>query len=173
MSEFVSFDPRVEVASEVLLAWIAGTEGKVVPYLEARGIADVQPGQWYGLQTALDGLHDFSQVTSLFNAGMLIPQHAAFPPGIDDIWSAFKLLNEAYHMNHRYGEIGFYKMVQVDDHTIDMICQNPYPCEFDFGLVFCLAHRFAPNDEQVEVIHDKQGSCRKRGGDYCTYRVKF
>ncbi|NDJ75785.1 MAG: hypothetical protein GYB65_05970 [Chloroflexi bacterium] len=172
MAEFVAFDPNVEVSGRVLKAWIAGTEHKVIPYLEAHEIFHVQPEAWYPKQPALNALRKFGQVSSLFNAGLMIPQHAEFPPNIDDLETAVNLLDQAYHMNHRSGEIGHYIVKAINERSIVMVCENPYPCEFDFGLLHVLAQRFKPEGvEKIEVNHDPDEPCRKTGGDSCTYHI--
>jgi hypothetical protein len=175
MTEFVSFDPDVEVQGGVLAAWIAGTQGKVMPYLDQQGITEVDPEGWYNLQAALDGLRAFSQMSSLFNAGLLIPEHAVFPPGIETLQDVLAALDTAYHMNHRNGEIGHYRLAVVDDHHMQMAGENPYPCEFDFGLLTYLARHFPLNGTEAEVIvtHDPDAPCRKDGADSCTYHLTW
>ncbi len=175
MAEFVSFEPDVEVQGGVLSAWIAGTQGKVLPYLQNHGIRDVSPTDWYNLQYALDGLHEFAQVSSLFNAGLMIPEHAVFPPGIDSLQDVLAALDVAYHMNHRNGEIGHYHLTMINERHWQMVGQNPYPCEFDFGLLSYLARVFPVNgaETEVKVIHDPHAPCRKDGADSCTFHIMW
>ncbi len=173
MTEFASFDPDVEVRGEVLMAWIDGTRGKVMPYLEEQGIPRVENGLWYRLQTALDALYAFSLSSSLFNAGLLIPEHAVFPPDIQTFDDVLKALDTAYHMNHRNGEIGHYQVDFTSDRHVTVTAENPYPCEFDFGLLRYLAGRFAPEGIEIEVVHDPKAPCRKTGDHSCTYHLKW
>lgn len=175
MAEFVSFEPDVEVQGGVLAAWIAGTQGKIMPYLDKHGITEVSPTGWYKLQAALDALHEFSRMSSLFNAGLLIPEHAVFPPGIETLHDVLAALNVAYHMNHRNGEIGTYKLTVIDDHHLQMVAENPYPCEFDVGLLAYLARHFPVNgtDAEVTIIHDPDAPCRKNGAHSCTFHLTW
>lgn len=171
MAEFISYDPHVEVRGEVLLAWLAGTQRKILPYLNDCGILQVEAGAWYPLQPALDALNAFGQSGSLFNAGLLIPEHAVFPPGLQTMEDVLNALDTAYHLNHRSGEIGHYFIEQVDAHHITVTAENPYPCEFDFGLLRYIAEQFGPGG--VEVVHDAHAPCRRLGDESCTYHLKW
>jgi hypothetical protein len=173
MAEFVSFDPHVEVRGEVLMAWLSGTRNKVRPYLQDHGISGVQAGVWYPLQPALDAMREFGLSYSLFNAGLLIPEHAVFPPGLNTLSDVLRALDSAYHLNHRNGESGHYHVDFADEHTITVVSENPYPCEFDFGLLRYLADQFAPDDVNVQVAHDPKAPCRKDGDQSCTYHVTW
>lgn len=174
MTEYISFDPRVEVSGAVLHAWIAGTQQKIMPYLDAHRVGEVTDAGWYLLQPALDALKEFGQDYPLFNAGLLIPEHATFPATIEPTLSGiFSALDTAYHINHRSGEIGHYYFKKVGERAIDIRAENPYPCEFDFGLVYCLAKRFAPEGVQIEVEHDQQAPCRRAGSHSCLYHVQW
>jgi hypothetical protein len=68
--------------------------------------------------------------------------------------------------------IGHYNFKKIDDKTFEMICENPYPCDFDRGIIESMAKKFKPsNTINVSVIHDETKPCRKKGGDSCTYKV--
>lgn len=173
MAEFVAFDPNVEVSGHVLTAWLLGTERKIEPLLSAHGINGVEGEGWYHLQSALDALYDFSLNFPIFNAGMLIPEYAPFPPDIHDIESGLNLLDVAYHINHRQGEIGHYMATRVNERTFDVIAENPYPCEFDYGLMHNLAHRLLPEGVEIKIVHDRRAPCRKNGASSCTYHISW
>jgi hypothetical protein len=91
----------------------------------------------------------------------------------------------AYHINHRKagspmfnpetGEmtegIGHYKYhAAPNEKRITMVGENPYPCDFDRGLVSALAARF---ETQSSTAHDNDAPCRKKGADSCTYIVRW
>ena len=54
-----------------------------------------------------------------------------------------------------------------------VLCSNPYPCEFDFGIVEHTARMFAPKGVVTSVHHDDSQPCRKKGADSCTYRITW
>ncbi len=62
-------------------------------------------------------------------------------------------------MNHRNGDIGNYMFVKLNERSAKMICDNPYPCSFDKGILQSVGRKFAPKDAIVHVDHD-QGECR-------------
>lgn len=51
-------------------------------------------------------------------------------------------------MNHRNGEIGYYKLISINlkANTAIMNCKNPYPCNFDRGIITTMARKFRPLD---------------------------
>ena len=71
----------------------------------------------------------------LVSIGMKIPETAVFPPEIDSIDSGLNSIDVAYHMNHRGGEIGVYQATTVSKQQIDVLCRNPYPDYFDYGII--------------------------------------
>jgi len=77
-------------------------------------------------------------------------------------------------MNHRGGEIGTYSFAATNGTAGKMFCQNPYPCEFDRGIITAMARRFSPGgSRQVCVEHDDEAPCRKQGAESCTYHVRW
>ncbi len=83
-------------------------------------------------------------------------------------------IDVAYHMNHKNGEIGDYKFKATDAHGGKFVCKNPYPCDFDKGIIEAMANKFKPSDSlAVLVEHDPKCDCRKTGGDSCTYNVSW
>ena len=64
--------------------------------------------------------------------------------------------------------IGHYRFERRGDKERAVIAKNPYPCDFDFGIVTGDVARFAP---QGRVVHDDRSPCRKKGADACTYLI--
>ncbi len=63
--------------------------------------------------------------------------------------------------------IGHYHYKKVDDEQKAILtCENPYPCDFDRGIIFAMGRRF---DLNAKVIHDDSKPCRKKGASSCTY----
>jgi hypothetical protein len=54
-----------------------------------------------------------------------------------------------------------------------MVCANPYPCDFDRGIVEAMAGRFRPQGSVPVVRHDGAQPCRKTGGESCTYLIRW
>jgi hypothetical protein len=50
------------------------------------------------------------------------------------------------------------------------VCNNPYPCAFDRGILAAMAQRF---ELSSSVAHDNAKPCRKNGADSCTYMISW
>lgn len=180
MAQFAAFDSAVEVSGQAVLAVIDGMsifETRAREILSNHGIEDPQPNQWYSQQAWLDGfktIADSLGAKVLFEIGKMIPETAAWPEEIDDIKSALKSIDVAYQMNHRFGEIGSYKYFDLGENQARIICNNPYPCRFDHGIITAVADKFKPAGTfMVEVDHDRTLPCRDDGADICSYIVKW
>jgi hypothetical protein len=79
-------------------------------------------------------------------------------------------IDEAYRRNHRNGEVGGYHAEQLDTDRIKLVCDNPYPCPFDEGLIEGTAFEFATG---TAVVSETGGECREEGGERCTYDVSL
>lgn len=125
---------------------------------------------------------------TLQKIGRKIPENAVLPPEIDNVEKSLSAIDVAYHMNHRNkkGEvlfdptrednpmlegIGHYHYEKpTDDNVAILNCDNPYPCDFDKGIIMSMALRFA---ETAKVAHDDTKPCRKEGANSCTYTVAW
>lgn len=175
MAQFIAFAPNVEINGTTVMSITAAMGSTAKPILAAHGLGRIKPDEWYPQQDWLDAFREIAQLPSnivdLVNIGMQIPQNAIFPSGIDSIQAALQSIDVAYHMNHRGGEIGSYQAVIIDDNQIDLICENPYPCHFDYGIIYGMSRRFCPKDMLVKVEHDDYAPCRRNGASSCTYHV--
>jgi len=179
VAQFVAFSPAVEVNGQTVLAVVAGMGAfKDIAHeiLTDKGIVDPQPGEWYSQQSWLDAYKDVAEklgAKTLTQIGKSIPENADFPPDIDTIEKALASIDVAYHMNHRGGEIGHYNYTQVDEKSGKIVCDNPYPCDFDFGIITAMARRFSPQGVFADVSHDDTQPCRKKGAETCTYMISW
>lgn len=101
--------------------------------------------------------------------GKKIPETANFPPQINNIEAGLDSIGMAYRMNHRGGEIGYYKFVKTGNNEGYVESNNPYPCDFNIGIVEGMAKRFVPT---AQVRH-AEGECRKIHGNVCRYKVNW
>jgi hypothetical protein len=196
--KFVPFEEGIEVNGRTVLSVLEGFAAfKKIPsdiLLEvgigragADGLVDVGAEEWI---PQADWLHGFSRIAqavgtgALFGIGLKIPDCAAFPTWVTDVHSAIRSIDVAYHLNHRkHGEvmfdleegtmlegIGHYGYEAVDGQKrIVSSCENPYPCDFDRGIITAMAQRFAP----CAWVDHRDGDCRKLGGRSCAYVVTW
>jgi hypothetical protein len=177
MAQYVAFDPNVQVKGAAILATLHGMGREIyAPIAEKFGLAQVEADGWYPQQSWLDLLKALDTKSGgsldLVAVGMNIPNTADWPTGITTLEQALYSIDQAYHFNHRYGEIGHYRAERISDQQVDVICDNPYPCYFDYGIVFSTARKFKPAGVGFTVVHDKQ-TCRQRGDDACIYHVQW
>ena len=186
----------IEVNGESVLSIVHALpafERRAREALTACGISDPQPGKWYPQQSLMNALKQITDAggggTLLFQVGKTMLTNAQFPPNISDFESAFGSMDAAYHMNHRRnGNIMFDpitgKMLEGIGHytfrpssasrSAEMICDNPYPCDFDQGLITAAARRFKPAGALLVNVGHKEGEpCRAHGGKSCTYLISW
>jgi hypothetical protein len=170
-----------ELPSQILLAEGIGSPG-------AGGLVLIDSEAWYPQQAWLRAFERIATELgrpNLFAIGQKIPEAAKFPPNITSIREAIAAIDVAYHMNHRkQGRVMFDAengtMIEGIGHygyepvagkaMIISRCENPYPCEFDRGILTAMALRFEP---AAHVTHIDKAPCRERGDESCTYHVAW
>lgn len=110
----------------------------------------------------------------MFNVGLAVPENANFPPGIDTLEKGLALIDKAYHMNHRGGDIGYYRLVSFDVAAKKAVfeCKNPYPSHFDRGLISAFVRKFGKS-AKASVVLDEAKPSRLKGADSCTYNITW
>jgi hypothetical protein len=181
MTQFVPYASGVEVNGQTVLSVVDGLgahKRRGLEILSENGIQNPVPGKWYPQQAWLNAFKSISEnlgPSTLYSIGFIIPENADFPPEIKTLGDALKSLDVAYHLNHRGGEIGHYTPNRIANREVHVVCDNPYPCDFDRGVVASLANRFKPygHEHNARVQHADDKPCRKEGYDTCTYIVKW
>jgi hypothetical protein len=176
--QFKAFDPDVEVNGAAVLSVIDGMGGfqnKAREILANHGIENPKAGCWYNQQAWLDAFSTIAETLgskALYNIGRKIPENAVWPPVVEDIRSALSSINVAYRMNHRGGQIGSYDYLEIDDNSARIICNNPYPDEFDRGIISAVADKFKPEGTfMVEVKQDDSLPNRTEGGEFTSFII--
>lgn len=151
------------------------------------GMPKVDSAKWYPATIFLKVCHDIGDQmgeNTLFAIGKKIPEHVTWPPDITTIEAVLPAIDVAYHMNHRIrGEImfdpqtgamkegiGHYRCVSIEKRRAVLVCDNPYPSEFDCGIITATARKFRSS---ADVILDPSQPTRRRGGASCTYIVTW
>lgn len=192
MAQFIAIEPSAEVNGQTVLSVVKGM-GKfsnlAKEILERNGIQNPTPGEWYLQQNWLNAFKEISENVGEFTLkgiGRTIPENADWPPHVNSIESALASIDVAYHMNHRiHGEvlfnpqtgelkegIGHYRFEKTGEREITMICDNPYPCAFDMGIIESAAQKFKTADARL-IIQETGEECRKKNEDKCTYSITW
>ena len=192
MTLFASFEPGMEVSGTSInsvLSSLTSVPFIVDKYFKEAGLpvpSKINIDSWYSMDKWLTVFKLISEKTgsnTLLNIGKQIPENALFPSIMNSIEEGLKSIDVAYHMNHRNAEgivlykdgvllegIGHYLYSPgSSDREAIMICENPYPCDFDRGIITAIAQKFAP---KALIIHDLK-ACRKLGSEKCIYTVKW
>lgn len=197
--QYVSFAPGIEVIGQTVYAifdGFAAFKSIAADILTREGIGvilpetgfSLDPAAWYSQDAWLRAFAHVAQELGdplLFSIGKKIPENAIFPDWVTDIDSAIRSIDIAYHLNHRkdgrvlfdrqtgemFEGIGHYGYQRSDGKDeIIAVCENPYPCHFDRGILTSMALRFQP---AARVRHDDSRPCRNRGDASCTYTVTW
>jgi hypothetical protein len=196
--QFKAFEPGIDVHGSSLDAIVDAF--KLFPSIalkrllshgigntNSKGEIVIDTQAWYPQASWLAAFEGFATTVgtrALFQIGQNVPKHAIFPPAVDNIYRGIASIDVAYHMNHRKAGkpmfdpasgqkakgIGQYGMIESGDRRITSVCENPYPCDFDRGILSAIATRF---ERSSRVSHDDRAPCRKTGSDSCTYHIAW
>lgn len=182
MTQYEPFDNGVETRGETILAienalsnFSDRYQTRAREALAEYDIDDPDPDGWYPQQAELNALETIAEDLDpyvLDRLGEQIPDAAKWPGDIADVEEGLRSINDAYHRNHRGGDIGHYRFDRRGDRTAEMECQNPYPCQFDRGLIRAVAKEYSPVESFV-FLEERGETCRRRGADTCTYLVHW
>jgi hypothetical protein len=178
------FDPAVEVRGRTVLAVV---DDGLARFSEAyweraretladHGVTDPTDDEWCP-QAAW--LATFEQIAGDLDSHLLdrlgeqIPDAAEWPDDTrDNVPTGLRTIDEAYQRNHRGGEIGSYGVERTGEHEVEIVCETPYPCAFDRGLIREVARRSSPVETFV-FVEETGEECRRDGADTCTYTVHW
>lgn len=183
MATYEAFDPNVEINGQTVLTIVEEAMGlfseeyrsRALDALAEEGISEPDPDEWYPQQAwlnAFETIADDLQPHVLDRLGEALPDVAEWPNDFDDVPAGIESIGDAYERNHRGGEIGSYEFSAGDGHTGTVTCNNPYPCQFDRGLIRGVAQKYAPVDAFV-FVEETGETCRRNGEDTCTYTVHW
>ncbi|TAG92639.1 MAG: hypothetical protein EAZ20_02375 [Bacteroidetes bacterium] len=182
MAQYKVFAPDVQVNGQTILSFVNALptfKDDLNGILKNYSLVDIKPDFWYSQESWLNAFKEIGEEfgeKTLFLIGKTIPESADFPPHIIDLQSALASIDMAYHMNHKGGEIGYYKLVDFDINAQKAImeCKNPYPSHFDRGIITAMARKFKPeNVIFLSIELDTSKPSRLNGDDSCTFNISW
>ncbi len=175
MPKYEPIGSGIEVLGSSIISTInsfpSKREAELRQIFAEHGIEDPNEDEWYPHEAnlaAMSTLHEEFGPGMLEKIGRDKPKNIVWPPEIETAIDAVMSIDEAYRKNHRNGEIGGYHAEQVDESRIKLVCDNPYPCPLDQGLIEGVAFEFAGKTAMVSEIG---AECREEGGEQCTYKA--
>lgn len=182
MAQFIPFSDKVEVIGQTVLATMAAFPDSMksvgLTILENNGLKDLNAMNWYSQKKWLDAFRQISEKfgqNTLFEIGKKIPENAVFPPQVNTLEQALSSIDVAYRMNHRNGEIGYYKLLSFDGKAKKAVmeCYNPYPCSFDKGIIISLSRKFHRGNGVINVELDTTRPSRLQNGEKSWYIITW
>jgi hypothetical protein len=171
---------KFEVKGQSIMAMVAAmsiTRNRALKILADQGITPLENERWYPMDKFLEAIRTLQKEigpNTTKAVGRKIPENAMFPPNIRTLEDAFRSIDMAYRMNHRgSGSIGGYHYTRVGDRSAQMLCDNPYPCPLDEGLLEAIGERFRPVDSLWVRVEHQPGDCRKNGATACTFNLSW
>jgi hypothetical protein len=178
MAEFVSFDPESEVSGSNIQLVIKAHRAlgfDIAACLSKHKLNRVQPNDWVNLQTYLDCLKDIQQefsyyysFYSLIAIGTKVIDYAMGIPNPHKSDTNFEPLNNFYQLRHRGMDVGEYSQEFLSEKHLRVTARNPYPSDFDYGLVWGMARMRVSNGQVLRVIRAESPS-RRKGDASCVY----
>lgn len=183
---------NTEVIGQTILSVVkgmAGFETRGYEILKKYGMENIKEDGWYLAQAWIDALRDIADEigqNTLKAIGMKIIESAQWPPDVKTVEAGLASIDVAYHMNHRINGvvlfnpatgkmtegIGHYAFKKLGDKEFEIICDHPYPCDMDKGIIKGVVEHFKTAGQKTDFFENKE-VCRRKGGDTCTYLIKM
>jgi hypothetical protein len=191
--QFKPLQPNVEINGHALSFTVAGF--RLLPsvglrFLEKYGLVDARNPRfdseaWYPQEKWLrcfEAICNEVGTSTMTSIGRELGKRYPLPPPVTDLHGALQWLDAGFHLAHRkLGKpmfdaatgrmmegIGHYGYERLGEREARSECDNPYPCDFDIGILTGLAERFAA---RARVVHAGSG-CRKHGAS-CSYLIRW
>jgi hypothetical protein len=195
--QFVPLEPDIEISGRAVYSIVDGfhlfrrvassvMQQEGIGRMTNDGDLELDRDGWYPQAASLRAFQRLATDVgegALFAIGRKMPENAEIPASAVDVVTAIQAIDVGYHLNHRKrgvvmfnpktGErldgIGSYAARVDGPRRIVVTCDNPYPCDFDRGIMTAMARKFYSH---VVVTHE-HGPCRKHSADACAYVVSW
>lgn len=177
---YIAGTPQAEVIGQTMIAFSENMESDVIlPLLEKRGLATIDPEAWYPHQVWMDILKEMadtlgegSATTAFVAFGRKVVETAVMPPEINTIPDVLNALHAIHHANLKnIPEEEGYMIEQRGPQHYLVYHNTPNPEEAIYGFLWGLAARFrGPNEVfVVRLLEQNDRPDRARS----VYEVKW
>lgn len=171
-------DPNAEVIGSSAISYIENINSKgLMPILQKHGLSEMDSDKWYPCVDILNVLNDVAQqpdFTSNFVAiGLKIAEVAMLPPTVNALSEILLAFDGVYQMNHRNGEIGRFVPEKISGTHYTIRCEDVYPDDLSYGILYGLARRFLPKGTSFRVAYDDPNATRDNGGEETLIHVEW
>lgn len=158
-------EPGTEVSGEVLLGVINNIRSdQFMPYLEVKGLTDVQPHHWYPLEKLMDIFNEMTKrggdSSNFVALGMAIATYSVMPEGAESptMVQMLEVWNDHYQINHRSGKISQVQTVKVHDKHYQLVLEvaHTYPHDLVYGLAYGFCRKLLPSGTTFTVRYDDE-----------------
>jgi hypothetical protein len=164
--------PNVELLGLYIDAFVSNIQGaETRPIMEKYGLANLDPHGWYPCHKWMDALNELAQLPNVTEnmvaVGMEIGKAIPVPPGVENLTLEQMLmgLDGAYQGVHRNSDVGKYTCERLNDKHLKVTCNDLYPEDLTYGIVYVFAKRFLPPKTAFKVCYDEHILRRDEGGD--------
>lgn len=172
---FQASSPDVEVDGQTVVAVTSGILVRAVAneLMASAGFEEISHDRWYPQQAWLGvyrGIQENLGPDTLYSIGRRIPYSADFPADrMTDVGTALAAIDVAYHTAHRGGEIGHYRYVEAGLDHYEIHSDNPYPNDFNLGIIAALVERFRGRHQYA--VHYKQPAANPAEDNACVIEI--
>lgn len=175
MTVFVA-EPGAEIIGQALLYFgsVLGMDDAALgPYLKKHGLDHLVPDQWYPHQACLDLLKELDELDYFHGIALGVNAIAIFSPPQPSMEIAFQSMDISYFRAHR-GVSSGYRYEMTGPRSAKVICNNPYPSDFDYAIVYSTVKNSLPADSTTfTVVRDDSVQNRTNGGDTDVFLVAW
>ncbi len=176
-------DPNLEVIGQQAIAFFNNARSaEIRPVLTKYGLANIDPGAWYPLQSLLDVLSDLSEEpdwsANFVSIGMALAETADLPPESQGapVEEFLMRLDAGYQAWHRGGDTGMFEVQKLAEGHFQLVNEitTAYPDDMVYGLVYGFVRRLLPQGASLTVRYNESGGPRRDlGGDFTVLDISW
>jgi hypothetical protein len=155
-------DPNMKIQGGAMRAFLLSSlSDDIKPHfaevMQSYGYSlEINDEYWYPLQAYYDLCkkveEEGSNALTLISIGRAVIEAAQFPPEIDSIPSAIRLLMDIHHLNlQNVPEDDGYSDLEMGDQVIKLTDNTGFPHDVIYGYLYGLANRFKPEGYAVII----------------------